>query len=336
MQRTIHRELLRWKEKPRRKPLLLTGVRQCGKTFSILEFGKTEFEDVAYVNFEKSQDAVRIFSVDFDIARILDDLAGIVVDKIIVPGRTLLVLDEIQACPSAITALKYFQEDMPRLHVIAVGSLLGVVVRAQNLSFPVGKVDRLSMYPMTFAEFVQANGEGRLLEGLDRFPVGQPFPELYTSRLETLLKQYYIVGGMPEVVQCWIDTHDYAQVDAMQDAILEDYAADFAKHPPVHEIPRIRLIWDSIPIQLAKENNEFVFSHVKKGVRAKELEDSLEWLESAGLIYRLCLVSQTEIPLSGMADATYFKVYMSDVGLLRRKSNLHYKTILEGDALYVR
>lgn len=192
------------------------------------------------------------------------------------------------------------------------------------------------MYPLSFAEFVQASGHVALWEGLQRYSMEREWPEAYTFKLTELLKQYYIIGGMPEVVQAWLDSSDYRQVDELQAAILNDYAQDFSKYPPLTEVPRIRLIWDSIPAQLAKENGKFIFSHVKKGARAKELEDALEWLTDAGLIYKLALVSHPELPLAGMADNSYFKVYMADVGLLRQKAGVHYRTILAGDDNYIR
>jgi hypothetical protein len=224
---------------------------------------------------------------------------------------------------------------MPKLHIIAAGSLLGVALKKQGVSFPVGKVDRLEMYPMSFEEFVTADGGGHLIEGLKKLDFEREIPELFSIPLEKYLKNYYIVGGMPEAVQTWIDTHDYGEVDAVQDRILKDYGDDFGKHTTAETANKIHLIWDAIPSQIAKENNKFIFSHVRKGARAKDLEDALEWLVSAGIAYRLKLVSTPELPLSGMADNTYFKVYMSDVGLLRKKSNVNYRTILEGDKSFI-
>ena len=336
MERHITKALTDWKNNPNRKPLLLTGIRQCGKTYSVLEFGKREFGKVAYINLEKNTAAAKTFDYDFNIQRIVEELGKIILDSPIIPGKTLIFLDEIQACPRAITALKYFCEDLRSLHVIAAGSLLGVAIKAQNISFPVGKTDRLSMYPMTFCEFALANGKAALIDGLQQYDPCSCLPDIYMQELQILLKQYYIVGGMPESVNTWVNTHDYKKVDILLDNIHEDYRNDFSKHPPIIEIPRIGMIWDSIPIQLAKENNKFIFSHIKKGARAKDLEDALEWLTDAGLIYQLKLVSNPELPLSGMADATYFKVYMADIGLLRKKANINYKKILTGDENYIR
>ncbi|MGN1084414.1 MAG: ATP-binding protein, partial [Lachnospiraceae bacterium] len=242
--------------------------------------------------------------------------------KEIVPGKTLVIFDEIQACPNAITSLKYFCENMRELHIVCAGSLLGVSVKRDHISFPVGKVDRLQMYPLSFSEFLRADGGESLFAGVQKYGIDRELPELYTNGLQKALKYYYIIGGMPEVVAKWVETHNFEKVEKLQDTILQDYSNDFAKHAPKADIPKLGWIWDSIPKQLAKDNNKFVFSHVKEGKRSSELEDALEWLVDAGLVYRLELVSNPELPLSFCADATFFKVYLSDVGLLRRKSGV--------------
>ncbi len=252
----------------------------------------------------------------------------------IIPGKTLVIFDEIQACPNAITSLKYFCENKRELHIVCAGSLLGVAIKRDNISFPVGKVDRLQMYPLTFAEFLRADGGQTIYEGVQKYDAFGELPELYTNKLEKILKYYYIVGGMPEVVAKWVETHNFEKVEKLQDNILQDYSSDFAKHAKGTDIPKLGWIWDSIPKQLAKDNNKFVFSHVKEGKRSKELEDALEWLVDAGLVFKLELVSNPELPLSFCSDATFFKVYMSDVGLLRRKSGVSYKTIMEDTELY--
>lgn len=335
MERKTLGKLLVWKEKKNRKPLLVTGVRQCGKTYLIKEFGKKEFVDTAYFNFDGNEGLKAIFDYDFDVERIIDELSNVVLSRIIVPGQTLVVFDEIQDCPRAIQALKYFCENLPELHVIAAGSLLGVALRKEGISFPVGKVDRMEMYPMSFEEFVIADGGEKYISGVNKLGLERELSELYTVPLEKYLKNYYIVGGMPEAVQTWIDTHDYHEVEEVQDRILKDYADDFGKHTTSDTATKVRLIWDAIPTQIARDNNKFIFSHVRQGARAKDLEDALEWLVNAGIAYKLKLVSNPEIPLAGMADSTYFKVYLSDVGLLRRKSNVNYRTILTGDAAFV-
>jgi hypothetical protein len=335
MERTTLDYLKTWKKKKNRKPLLVTGVRQCGKTYLIRQFGEAEFENTVYFNFDGNAGLQSIFEYDFNVVRIVDELGSVAGGRKIDEEKTLVIFDEIQDCSRAIQSLKYFCEDMPKLHIIAAGSLLGVALKKQGVSFPVGKVDRLEMYPMSFEEFVVADGGGNLIDGLKKLDFEREIPELFSVPLEKYLKNYYIVGGMPEAVQTWIDTHDYGEVEAVQDRILKDYGDDFGKHTTAETANKIHLIWDAIPSQIAKENNKFIFSHVRKGARAKDLEDALEWLVSAGIAYRLKLVSTPELPLSGMADNTYFKVYMSDVGLLRKKSNVNYRTILEGDKSFI-
>ena len=335
MERIAFERLKAWKNKNNRKPLLVTGVRQCGKTWLIKEFGQREFEDMAYFNFDGNTGLQSVFEYDFDTDRILDELGSIVLGRKIRQGSTLVVFDEIQDCPRAIQALKYFCENVPELHVIAAGSLLGVALREEGISFPVGKVERIEMYPMSFEEFVRADGGGKYIDGVRKFTLERELTELYAIPLEKYLKSYYIVGGMPEAVQTWVDTHDYKEVEEVQDRILKDYADDFGKHVSSETAIKIKMIWDAIPSQIARENNKFIFSHVKRGARAKDLEDALEWLVNAGIALKLNLVQTPEIPLSGMADHTYFKVYMSDVGLLRKKSNVSYRTVLEGDAAYI-
>lgn len=334
MERDIMKQLVAWKDSPDRKPLLLTGVRQCGKTYVLKEFGNRYFEDVAYFYFEGNKGLASVFEYDLDPVRILRELGSVVRGKEIIPGKTLIIFDEIQACPNAVTSLKYFCENRKEVPIVCAGSLLGVSVKRDGISFPVGKVDRLQMYPMTFAEFLRADGGEALYEGAMQLELRRELPELYRAPLEKSLKYYYIVGGMPEVVKKWVDTHNFDEVSRLQDAILEDYSSDFAKYAPRTDVPKLGWIWDSVPKQLAKDNNKFVFSHVKEGKRSSELEDALEWLADAGLVYRLEMVSNPELPLSFYADATFFKVYMSDIGLLRRKSGLSHKTILEEPEIY--
>ena len=334
MERDIMKKLAAWKDLPDRKPLLLTGVRQCGKTYVLKEFGNRYFEDTAYFSFEGNRRLSSVFEYDLDPERILRELGSIVREKEIIPGRTLLIFDEIQSCPNAVTSLKYFCESKRELHIACAGSLLGVSVKRDGISFPVGKVDRLQMYPMTFAEFLCADGGQALFDGAGRLELKDELSELYSVPLEKSLKYYYIVGGMPEVVKKWTDTHNFEKISGLQDNILADYGSDFAKHAPKSDIPKLGWIWDSIPKQLAKDNNKFIFSHVKEGKRSSELEDALEWLTDAGLVHRLEMVSNPELPLAFYANSTFFKVYMADVGLLRRKSGLSYKAILEESELY--
>ena len=328
MKREFLRKLVEWRDNSRRKPLLITGVRQCGKTHTLKEFGSTYFDNVCYVNLESSNNYAAIFDYDFDTRRIVREIE-LMEQCPITPGKTLLILDEIQEVPRAITALKYFCEDMRELHVACAGSLLGVALRSENIAFPVGKVNRMQMFPMSFKEFVVANGQERYIELLSNWDSGREIPEVYSRPLDQLLREYYVVGGMPEVVQEYIHTHDFRIVQEIQDEILADYGDDFSKRAPTSEVEKIRMVWNSIPKQLAKENNKFVFSHVKEGKRAHELEGALQWLKSAGLAHLLELVQNVEVPLSANADATYFKVYTSDCGLLCRRLGLGYKDFLE-------
>ena len=334
MERDLMEWLVKWKDSADRKPLLLTGVRQCGKTYLLRQFGERYFEDTAYFYFEGDRRLASIFEYDFDTDRILGELEALVLGRPIVSGKTLVIFDEIQACPRAVTALKYFCEAKRELHIVCAGSLLGVSVKREGLSFPVGKVDRLHMYPMTFSEFLQADGKGGLISGAHRYAPGTEVPEAYTMPLKNELKLYYIVGGMPEAVLSWTRNRDFEAVDRVLGNLLEDYSGDFAKYAPRTDVPKLGWIWDSVPKQLARENNKFIFSHVKQGKRSSELEGALEWLSDAGLVYRLELVEKPQLPLSFSANASYFKVYMDDVGLLRRKCGLQAATVLGEDALY--
>ena len=335
MKRKMMEQLQVWKDKPGRKPLLMTGVRQCGKTYLLKQFGQECFEDLAYYNFEEDDTLNSVFDHDLKVDRIIDELGNIKRGKEIRPGRTLLVLDEVQVCPRAITSLKYFQENMPDLHVIAAGSLLGVAIGKGEVSFPVGKVNRLQMFPMSFDEFVTADGGANLIRGLKKADLTRELSEVYSVPLIKYLKLYYIVGGMPAAVKQWVDTHQLEQVMEVQDEIIRDYADDFAKHAPVSDLPKLRLIWESIPAQLAKDNHKFVFSRVKAGARAKDLEDAIRWLVDAGLIYQLYLVEKPQIPLSDQADYSSYKVYLSDTGLLCRRMKIHPRTILEENDQFV-
>ena len=334
MERNIMKQLAIWCKKTIHKPLLLTGIRQCGKTYICKEFGKRYFEDTAYFYFEGNNGLQSIFEFDLNPERIIKELEALILKRPIQPGKTLVIFDEIQACPKAITSLKYFCEQMPELHIICAGSLLGVSLQRDRISFPVGKVERLSMYPLSFQEFANACGEGQLLDMAENYLPDSPLPEAYTEPLKKLQKLYYIVGGMPEAVSSWIEQHDFAEVTSIQENILRDYRADFAKYAPKNDIQKLNLIWDSIPQQLAKENNKFIFSHVKSGKRSAELEDALGWLQSAGLIHKLELVSNPQLPLSFYANSTYFKVYMADIGLLRCCSSLEPETILNETPFY--
>ena len=335
MKREITDQLCRWKESKRRKPLLLTGVRQCGKTTVLKSFGEKYYGNTVYLNFEENERLAGIFEYNFDSKRILQEIRNTEKAEIL-PGSTLLIFDEIQECPRAITALKYFCENLREYHIACAGSLLGVALKREAISFPVGKVNRLQMYPLNFREFVLASGEELLLETLKSWPVGRPIPDLYFTPMKKLLKEYYLTGGMPEAVAEWVESHDLSAVEEILDEILQDYADDFAKHAPPEEAEKIRWLWESIPVQLGKENNKFIFSHVRSGKRAADLENALQWLSDAGLVRKLELVEKPELPLSSASDAGYFKVYLSDIGLLRRRSGLAAETILTDHPLFLR
>ena len=332
MKRDITQELLAWKEQPNRKPLVLKGVRQCGKTYILKEFGREYYKDVAYFNFEETRSLNSLFEQDYDVKRILFEL-GLFLGRTITPGNTLIILDEIQECPRAITALKYFCDNAPEYHVTCAGSLRGLAIH-ENQSFPVGKVDIRTLYPMSFYEFLSATGNEALADYLTSFQPGSSVSELIGGKLRTALKQYYVVGGMPEAVSVWCETGDLEKVEAVQQDILASYELDFAKHAPPSEFPKLSAIWASVPQQLAKPNSKFIFSHVKKGWRSKDLEDALQWLIRAGLVYQVCKVEKPFMPLSSYADATSFKLYLCDVGLLRRLARLPAQVVLDSSGIY--
>ena len=332
MKRNVINELVKWKSRTDRKPLILKGVRQCGKTYILKAFGKKYYDEVAYFNFEGNPALAERFEQDLDPMRIIMEL-GILTKKLIKPQTTLVIFDEIQFCNKALTSLKYFYEQTPEYHIVCAGSLLGIML-SKPLSFPVGKVDFLTLRPMSFYEFVIANDEQMLLEHLEKANTSVPVPQIFADKLITLLKTYYVTGGMPEVVGKWIDTKDISEVERIQDIILNSYELDFAKHAPTTDFPKISLIWKSIPDQLAKENGKFFYGHVKPGARAKDLEDAMQWLVSAGMAYKVCKVEKPGIPLSAYSSVSHFKLYMSDVGLLRRMSRLPASAIFEDSILY--
>ena len=332
MKRDISSELLGWKKQSDRKPLVLKGVRQCGKTYILKEFGHEQYRDFVYFNFEETMALSTVFNQDYDVKRILFDL-GLFAGKTITPGDMLIILDEIQECPRAITALKYFCENASQYHIACAGSLLGLAIH-ENQSFPVGKVDIHTLYPMSFYEFLSATGEDNLSEYLLHFQCGASVPELIGGKLRTAMRQYFVTGGMPEAVSAWCRTHSIEKVEAVQQNILSSYELDFAKHAPTSEFPKLSAIWASVPQQLAKPNSKFIFSHVKKGWRAKDLEDALQWLVRAGLVYRVCKVEKPFMPLSSYADASCFKLYLCDVGLLRRLARLPAQIVLESSEIY--
>ena len=332
MKRALIDDLLRWKEKKNRKPLILKGVRQCGKTYLLKEFGQTYYADCAYFNFEENEALKKVFDQDYDTGRILFEL-GLAAGRTIQPEQTLVILDEVQECGRAITAMKYFCENAPAYHVVCAGSLLGIALHRQ-LSFPVGKVDFLTLYPMSFTEYLSACAPENLAGYLANVRRGDVIPQVAAEKLAYLLKQYYVTGGMPEVVEVWRNTHSIEETEAVQQSILNSYELDFAKHAPSKDFPKLSAIWRSIPEQLAKENTKFIFSHVKKGWRGKDLEDALEWLIGAWLVYKVRRIERPFMPLSSYADDAAFKLYMADVGILRKLSRLPYEVVLDATPTY--
>lgn len=319
MKRLIYGDLIDWKNRGDRKPLLLEGVRQCGKTYILKEFGEKNYRDVAYFNFEKRSDLSNIFQPDLDPNRIITQL-NLILGRKIEPGHTLIIFDEIQFCTRALTSLKYFCEDVPEYHIACAGSLLGVLLSKPH-SFPVGKVNRLMMGPMNFKEFLLANSEELLVEFIDGNDPTMDLSEPLKNKLKTYLDYYFIVGGMPEAVASWMKDNDIKKVEMILDEIIGDYMDDFSKHAS-ESITKLTLIWESIPAQLAKDNKKFIFGHVKTGARANDLEDALEWLIDAGLVHKVKRIDSPKAPLSIYADAGCFKVYLADIGVLRRLAGI--------------
>ena len=329
MRRDAMQQLYDWKEKTTRKPLIVRGARQVGKTWLMKEFASSAYRQFAYINFEDNEVMKDVFQKDFDVERIL--MAIQLVTGIVVDTETLIIFDEIQEAPRGLTALKYFQEKAPQYHVVAAGSLLGIAMHS-NDSFPVGKVDFMDLYPLSFSEFLEAVGQeafARLLAKKDWGLIAA-----FRSKWIDLLKQYYYVGGMPEVVNAFINHKDYAEVRQLQQTILDSYDRDFSKHAPIAEVPRIRMIWRSVPAQLAKENKKFIYGVVKEGARAKDFELAIEWLIDAGLIYKVSRVKKAGIPLSAYEDFSAFKLFLLDTGLMGAMSGLPPQALLEGNVLF--
>ncbi|WP_016778195.1 ATP-binding protein [Anaerophaga thermohalophila] len=330
MERIAMQELVEWKNRPGRKPLVLRGARQVGKTWLIKEFGRREYNRVAYVNFERSKELQTLFKENFDVRRILTALQ-IETGVRITASDTLIVFDEVQEAEGALTALKYFYENYPEYHVIAAGSLLGVSLH-RDTSFPVGKVEFCNLYPLNFAEFLKAAKQFELLDLLNNkdWDLIRTFKDRYIQ----LLKQYYFVGGMPEVVSCFVENNDFNEVRTFQKNILTAYEFDFSKHAPNEVVPRIRMLWNSIPKQLAKENKKFIYGAIRSGARARDYELALSWLIDSGLVHKVCRVSKPGMPLKAYAEANVFKLFVTDVGLLGAMVDIDKKSILEGNRIF--
>lgn len=329
MKREALKQLYKWKENPDRKPLIIRGARQVGKTWLMKEFASEAYPQYAYINFEDNEIAKNIFQKDFDIERIL--LALQLVTNITITTDTLIIFDEIQEAPRGITSLKYFQEKAPQYHVIAAGSLLGVAMH-KNESFPVGKVDFMDLYPLSFLEYLDALGEQNFVKLL--LQKDWEMTVLFHSKLQEYLRQYFYIGGMPEVVLSFITNKDFSKVRQLQQNILESYDRDFSKHAPITDVPRIRMVWKSIPSQLSKENRKFIYGSLKEGARAKDFELAIEWLKDAGLIYKVNRTKKGELPLTAYEDLSAFKLFVVDTGLLCAMSNLPPKVLLDGNTLF--
>lgn len=331
MYRIAIEKLYKWKNSKRRKPLIIEGARQVGKTWLMKEFGKQAYADTVYINFDSNSRMADLFSADLDTDRLIMGLE-LYAGRKINPENTLLIFDEVQEVPRALASLKYFYENAPQYHIVCAGSLLGIALH-QGTSFPVGKVDFLKLYPLSFSEFLMATGNERFVELLKN----QDY-EMITSFKQTYidaLKHYYFVGGMPEAVQSFAESKDFNEVRAIQKRILAAYEQDFSKHAPNEIIPKIRMLWNSIPSQLARENKKFIYGLVREGGRAREYETAIMWLSDCGLVHKVSRVNAAGIPLKAYEDLKAFKLFIVDVGLLGCMTGLRQRTLLDGDDLFV-
>ena len=332
MERFILKKLLAWKESPYRKPLILKGVRQVGKTWILKEFGRRYYENTAYFNFDENEEYKQFFETTKDVERILQNLV-MASGQQIVPEKTLIIFDEVQDCPKVINAMKYFCENAPQYHVACAGSLLGIAL-AKPSSFPVGKVNFMQIDPMTFSEFLLANGDGNLVDYMNALHSIEPIPDAFFNPLYEKLKMYYVTGGMPESVLMWTEARDISAMQHVLSDIIGAYERDFAKHPNTKEFSKISMIWQSIPSQLARENKKFIYKVVKEGARAREYEDALQWLVDARLVHKVYRSTAPKLPMSAYDDISAFKIYLVDVGLLRRLAQLAPTAFGDGNRLF--
>ena len=332
MERLIMNDLLRWKNSKHRKPLILKGVRQVGKTWVLREFGRRYYENTAYFNFDENEDYRQFFETTKDVDRILQNLMLASGQKIL-PEKTLIIFDEVQDCPNVINSMKYFCENAPQYHIACAGSLLGIAL-AKPSSFPVGKVNFMQLDPMTFTEFLMANGDKNLAEYQGSIDKIEPIPDAFFNPLMEKLKMYYVTGGMPEPVLMWTEERDVVAMQEALSGIIGAYERDFAKHPSISEFPKISMIWKSIPSQLARENKKFIYKVVKEGARAREYEDALQWLVDARLVHKVYRSSAPRFPIAAYDDLSAFKIYLVDVGLLRRLAQLSPTAFGEGNRLF--
>ena len=331
MKRFVFDKLYLWKDSPYRKPLILLGVRQVGKTWILKEFGKENYDNVAYFNFDENEEYKEFFETTKDVNRILQNLIMASGQKI-EPEKTLIVFDEIQDSPKVINSLKYFCENAPEYHIACAGSLLGVAL--SKSSFPVGKVTFMQINPMTFLEFLIANGDENLVEYMSSVDTLEAIPSAFFNSLYEKIKMYYVTGGMPEAVLMWTEARDVEAMQSVLSDIIHSYERDFAKHPEKNEFPKISLVWNSIPSQLARENKKFIYKVVKQGARAREYEDALQWLVDAGLIHKIYRSTAPGLPIKAYDDLSAFKVYLADVGVLRRLASLSPTAFGEGNRLF--
>ncbi len=331
MKRNAFNNLIEWKNNPNRKPLVLQGARQVGKTWLMNTFGKEYYKKVAYVSFNDREDVKKIFEESYNVQNIIMSLS-LLCDVQITPNDTLIIFDEIQECERALNSLKFFNENAKEYHIITAGSLLGVALKQKEMSFPVGQVEFLTIYPFTFCEFLEALDEIELCKLI--YSKNTSVIKVLKDKYINLLKQYMFIGGMPEVIKTFIKTKNFKNVRKIQNQILEGYQKDFAKYTQNHNIAKINAIWNSIPSQFAKENKKFTFSTIQKSARAREYEDALEWLILCGLVYKVHNVSKPELPLIAYEEQSNFKIYMLDIGLLGAKTSIDAKIIIDGNNLF--
>ncbi len=332
MRRYIKEQLIEWKNRKDRKPLILKGARQVGKTYILKEFGEEQYENIAYFNFDHDETLKGLFLSTKDPKRILEQLV-FATGKVIKPEKTLIIFDEIQECPDALNSLKYFQEEANEYHIVCAGSLLGI--KLSHTSFPVGKVDYLEMYPMTFTEFLLADNQDNLVDYMESITKIEKIPDIIFEQLNEKMKAYFIIGGMPEVVKIWVETKNIEEVTRIQKQILNGYENDFGKHTNTLNMQsKIFIIWESIVSQLARENKKFLYQVAKDGARAREYEDAVNWLNNSNVVNKIFNVTKPDFPLNAYTDLSSFKLYMSDVGLLRRKANLDSRIVIEGNRLF--
>ena len=333
MYREILENLKIWKDSPDRKPILLQGARQVGKTWVMKTFGKEQFENYVFFDFDENPELREIFKTTKDPRRIMKELS-LYTEYPINPGKTLIIFDEIQLCEEALNSLKYFKENAPEFHVMAAGSLLGVAIRKKRMPVPVGKVNLMRMYPMTFREFLRASNK-EVFDFVASLSSLSPLPEIIFNKLKTEYRRYQVCGGMPEAVMALLGNKGIAAVDKVLQEILNLYELDFSQYADPSEILKIKAVWHSLPSQLSKENRKFIYKLVRTGARAKEYETALEWLKEAGLIYKICDVSKPGIPLSAYIEHDIFKIYALDCGILRRLAGLDSSVLLDPVASYV-